>query len=142
MAYRKCKKCGRRFESKGTGDCFCSELCRITGFFIGGGGDTSKPGVAQPAEVIPKQMPVRVKKDDERFSRVRLMFEKPPSERWEIAKDFTEEERAYARRLAKRQMMEEARFTREWTWDGGADEEDDADYEGGGTLGESDDGSI
>lgn len=142
MAYRKCKKCGRRFESKGTGDCFCSELCRITGFFIGGGGDTSKPGVAQPAEVIPKQMPVRVKKDDERFARVRLMFEKPPSERWEIAKDFTEEERAYARRLAKRQMMEDARFTREWTWDGGSDEEDDADYEGGGTLGESDDGSI
>ena len=94
MAYRKCKKCGRRFESKGTGDCFCSELCRMTGFFIGGGGDTSKPGVAQPAEVIPKQMPVRVKKDDERFARVRLMFEKPPSERWEIAKDFTEEERA------------------------------------------------
>lgn len=72
------------------------------------------------------------------------MFEKPAAERWAIAKDFTEEEHAYAKRLAKRQMMEEVRFMREWTWDGFADEADEADSGGGGEgmLGESDDGSI
>ena len=144
MAYRKCKKCGRRFESKGPGDSFCSDLCRMTGFFMCGGGDTTKPGVPQPAAVIPPPKPLRVKKDDERFARVRQMFEKPAAERWAIAKDFTEEEHAYAKRLAKRQMMEEVRFMREWTWDGFADEADDADSGGGGEgmLGESDDGSI
>ena len=141
MAKRKCKKCGRQFESKGPGDCFCSQLCRMTGFFVGGGGDTSKPGVPQPAAVIPAPKPMRVKKDDERFARVRLMFEKPTEERWAIAKDFSEEERAYAKRLAKRLMMEEDRLTREWTWDGGGEEADEAAADGG-MLGESDDGSI
>ena len=141
MAIRKCKKCGRRFETKSPGDYFCSDLCRMTGFFVGGGGDTSKPGVAQTTPIIPTVKPIRVKKDDERFAKVRLMFEKPASERWAIAKDFTDEERAYAKRLAKRQMMEEARFTKEWAWD--ATTEDDIPTEGGmGSLGESDDGTV
>lgn len=141
MAKRKCKKCGRRFESKGPGDFFCSPICRMTGFFIGGGGDTSKPGVPQ-ARVIPQPKPVRVRKDDERYARVRQMFTMPPGERWGIARDFTDDERAYAKRIAKRMMMEEARFTREWTWDGGSDDADDLPLDGGGMLGESDDGSI
>ena len=141
MAKRKCKRCGRQFESKGAGDCFCSPICRMTGFFIGGGGDTSKPGVPQP-QTIPQQKPVRVRKDDERYARVRLMFSKPPSERWEIAKDFTDDERAYARRIAKPMLMEEARFEREWVWDGGSADADGLPFDGGGTLGESDDGSI
>ena len=142
MASRKCKKCGRRFESKGPNDVFCSELCRMTGFFVGGGGDTTKPGVAQTSTVIPNPKPMRIKKDDERFARVRLMFEKPVSERWAIAKDFTEEEHAYARRLAKRQMMEEVRFMREWTWDNYSEEGNDSGEGGESNIGESDDGSI
>lgn len=141
MAKRKCKRCGRQFESRGAGDCFCSPICRMTGFFIGGGGDTSKPGVSQP-QAIPQEKPVRVRKDDERYARVRLMFAKPPSERWEIAKDFTDDERAYARRIAKRMMMEEARFAREWVWDGGSGGAEDSPFDEGGTLGESDDGSV
>lgn len=143
MAKRKCKKCGRQFESKGTGDCFCSDLCRMTGFFMGGGGDTSKPGVAKSVAVIPMHKPIRVKKDDERFARVRLMFAKPPSERWAIAKDFTEEERSYAKHLARRQMIEEARFTREWTWDGNVEEGEDYSFsDSPSSLGESDDGTL
>ena len=143
MAKRKCKKCGRRFESKGAGDYFCSDLCRMTGFFMGGGGDTSKPGVAQPSAVIPTHKPIRVKKDDERFARVRLMFEKPPAERWAIAKNFTEEERSYAKHLARRQMMEEIRFTREWAWEGNGDDGDvEVFSESSGSLGESDDGTL
>lgn len=141
MAKRKCKRCGRRFESKGPGDCFCSPICRMTGFFIGGGGDTSKPGVPQ-AHVIPQPKPVRVRKDDERYARVRQMFAMPAGERWGIAKDFTADERAYAKRISRRMMMEEVRFTREWTWDGGSDDADDSPFDGGGMLGESDDGSV
>lgn len=142
MAKRKCKKCGRQFESKGTGDLFCSEICRLSGFFLGGGGDTSKPGVVQSLSPIQEQKPVRIKKDDKRFDKVRMMFEKPPSERWNIAKDFTEEERAYAKRMARRQMMEDYRFVREWAWDGIADGENEEPSAGDGFLGESDDGTI
>lgn len=141
MAKRKCKKCGRRFEPTGPDDYFCSPICRMTGFFIGGGGDTSKPGVPQP-NIIPQLKPVRVRKDDERYARVRQMFEMPPRDRWEIAKDFTEDERAYAKRIAKRMMMEEVRFTREWDWDGGSDDAEDMSLDEGGMLGESDDGSV
>lgn len=142
MAKRKCKKCGRTFVAKGPGEHFCSELCRMTGFFVGGGGDTSKPGVAKQAASIPKEKPVRVKKDDERYARVRRMFSLPASERWAIAKDFSEDERSYARRIARRMLMEEDRITREWSWDS-SDEECDASADiGGGMLGESDDGSV
>ena len=71
------------------------------------------------------------------------MFEKPAAERWAIAKDFTEEEHSYARRMARRQMMEEVRFMREWAWDGFADDADaDSGGCGEGMMGESDDGSI
>mgnify|MGYP003289507523 CR=1 FL=1 len=143
MAKRKCKRCGRQFDSKGPGDYFCSPLCKMTGFFMGGGGDTSKPGVAKPAEVIPAPKPVRIKKDDEKYARVRKMFTLPAKERWELAKTFSEEERAYARRLAKRSLMEEDRLTREWDWNNGSSEETEEDviYDSG-LLGESDDGSI
>ena len=141
MAKRKCKKCGRRFETDGTGDGFYSQLCRMTGFFIGGGGDTSKPGSARKAPAQEAKFSPSPKKCGEKFERVLLMFDKPPSERWEIAKNFTEEERAYAKRIARRKMMEEVRFTREWEWNGG-DEEDVPQEEVDAALGESDDGSL
>lgn len=143
MAKRKCRKCGNRFNSKGPGDYYCSEICRLAGFFVGGGGDTSKPGVASPTQVIPEPKPVRPKKDDARFARVRAMFDKPPRERWAIAKDFTEEEAAYARRIAKRMMYEESRFMRDIMWDVPAEGDDGGSamflYD---TMGDSDDGSI
>jgi len=140
MAKRKCKSCGRTFASKGAGDLFCSPLCKATGFFVGGGGDTSKPGMAKPAESILVQKPARVRKDDERFARVRLMFALPPTKRWEIAKGFSEEERAYAKRLERRRLMEEDRIFREWDWN--SKDEEAAEEEDSGMLGESDDGSI
>lgn len=138
MAKRKCKSCGRIFESKKAGDWFCSPLCKATGFFVGGGGDTCKPGGAKPP-AAPHPKPIRVKKDDERFNRVREMFDLPSSERWKIAKNFTEEEHAYAKRLERRRLMEESRIFREWDWD--ADSEEEAGVEEG-MLGESDDGSV
>ena len=96
-----------------------------------------------PPSVIPQPKSARVKKDDERFARVRLMFEKPPTERWAIAKDFNEEEKAFAKRMAKRMMMEEDRLTREWEWDGHGDEPEEMVLDScGGGLGDSDDGSI
>ena len=138
MAYRKCKKCGRRFEHKGAGDGFCSDLCRMTGFFVGGGGDTSKPGVkSRSGEAAPSQSPCRAKKGEDQFQNVRNMFELPESERWTIARSFTDEERAYARRIAKRMLMAEDRFVREWSWtdaetseEGFCDLEEEASEEG------------
>lgn len=143
MAKRKCKKCGRTFESKGTGDLYCSALCRMTGYFVGGGGDTSKPGVDRPtAEKAAPVKPMRIKKDDERFARVRRMFDLPPKDRWNVAKDFSEEERAYARRLARKQLMDDDRFTREWDWNSGDDEDDEPSFIVPSTIGDSDDGSV
>jgi hypothetical protein len=40
---KRCKNCGQLFDPKGPGDFFCSSLCRTTGKFVGGGGDTTKP---------------------------------------------------------------------------------------------------
>ena len=118
---------------------FCSPLCRATGFFVGGGGDTSKPGTAKPGVSAPQPKIVRVRKDDERFAKVREMFSLPPAERWAIAKDLTEEEHIYAKRLERRRLMEEDRIFREWDWDSDTDEETAEDE---GVLGESDDGSV
>lgn len=138
MALRKCKSCGRKFNSKGAGDVYCSSLCRATGFFVGGGGDTTKPGTNAPAKDIhPAPKAAKPKRTSEKFDRVRKMFDLPPSERWELAKDFTEDERAYAKRLERRRFVEEDRIFREWSWD--SDEDDICD---GGAIGESDDGSV
>ena len=139
MAKRKCKQCGRRFESKGAGDLYCSPLCRQTGFFLGGGGNTSKPNANGSSAEKPK--PVRVRKDDGRFERVRKVFNMPVSERWAVAKDFTDEERAYFRRLAMRQLFESDRFVREWSRDCPEDEEDAAE-EVYVQPGDSDDGTL
>ena len=139
MAKRKCKNCGRVFVSRGAGDFFCSPLCKATGYFVGGGGDTSKPGVAKAAQSIPVQRPMRIRKDDEKFARVRHMFTLPVEKRWEIAKDFSEEEQSYAKRLERRRLMEEDRIFREWDWN--ADSEDETG-EDDAVLGDSDDGSL
>lgn len=151
MAKKRCKKCGRQYEAGGeSSDGYCSALCRMAGYFIGGGGDTAKPGAAaRPPEAEEKPpsaavRPTRVRKDDARFARVRLMFTLPPGERWELARGFSEEERAFARRLARREEMEAARFAREWDWDGadgGADGETEEPAPSG-DIGDSDDGSV
>lgn len=138
MAKRKCKSCGRTFDSKGTGDLFCSPLCKATGFFVSGGGDTSKPGAANHPERAPVAKVVRIRKDDAKFEHVRKMFTIPPENRWAIAKDFTDEERAYAKRLERRRLMEEDRIFSEWDW--GTDQEEVEDV--CGIIGDSDDGSI
>ena len=140
---RKCKKCGRAFEPKDSSDVFCSQICRMTGFFVGGGGDTSKPGGVKQTVSKPKgdAVPARVNSGDERFARVREMLKLPPIERWSIAKDFTAEEQAYCRRLAKRLLMEETRIERENSWEVG--EEADSSYcDAAEPTGDSDDGTI
>ena len=136
---RKCKKCGRLFIPKVAGEHFCSPLCSMTGFFVGGGGDTTKPGAAKVGTAntqIVHKPAARVAAKDERYARVRKMLELPLAERWAVAKDFTADERAYAKRLARRSLMEEDRLTREWSW------EVPDDVEEGEGIGESDDGSL
>ena len=142
MGKRKCKTCGNLFEPKGVNDRYCSSLCRTAGCFIGGGGDTTKPNseIKEPAKV---ERPKPIKTSGKDFPRVRAMLELPVHERWKVSRDFTEEERAYAKRLAKRSLMEERVADCISDWDGGTDEEDgDGIPNGADTLGESDDGSI
>ena len=143
MAKRKCKNCGRVFETTNSAERFCSAVCRTTGLFVGGGGDTSKPS-AQGAVNIPKRpRPQRVAKTETDYPRVRILFSLPYIERWEYAKTLTEEEMNYAHRMARRMLAEERRFATEWSWE----EQDDTELArerglAGGTIGESDDGST
>ena len=141
MTKRKCKTCGRQFIPTKAGEQFCSMLCRTTGLFVGGGGDTRKPG-ATSKQVVPEAKPIRVRAGDEKYERVRKLFTLPQSERWELAKTFTEDEQNYSRRLARRQLAEEDRLTREWTWDSDDDVEDIGDVADDGSFGDSDDGSL
>lgn len=141
---RKCKNCGRPFDGE-PGEMFCSQLCRTTGFFLGGGGDTSKPGVGVKTEKPKGDIKHRVRNGETKFPRVRLMFEQKSGEaRWAIAKDFTEEERNYAKRVAKKMISDENRIDAEWSWEVESDECELARERGlsGGNVGDSDDGSV
>ena len=140
---RKCKCCGGAFTPKDKDDRFCSAVCRTTGLFVGGGGDTTKPGKAVEAskEEAPKPV-VRVRAGDERFARVRAMFQLPIKERWAVSRTFSKEEAEYARRMARRMLAEDERLTRETSWDGEVEEEVSAALLDSIMSGDSDDGTI
>ena len=154
----KCKNCGRMFEPKVSGEQFCSSLCRVTGKFIGGGGDTSKPlneeqrkalekkrekGLVPPSKKV-EEKPKKIRNGDAKHPRVAAMFALPVEKRWKIAKDFTAEEKEYARRVMKRMLSDEKKMDAVAEWDGSSESEVSSSYEGisGGHLGESDDGSV
>ena len=148
---KKCKTCGRMFSSEISRDSYCSPLCRTAGCFVAGGGDTSKPITPEMRKIMEKkgilpsaENPKRYRNGDAKFPRVHHMFTLPLSKRWEISKTFTAEEREYCRRLMKKQLAEERRFEETVEWDGGDGEQMLGAYAGiaGGSLGESDDGSI
>jgi hypothetical protein len=122
---------------------------------VSGGGDQTKPmsqemkkalerkGVALPSQKEPT--PKRVRGGPERFPRVHYMYNLPMEKRWEVAKTFSKEETEYSRRLAKKMLQDEWRIDDMVTWDGCFEEDDSpGSYEGitGGSLGDSDDGTI
>ena len=140
---RKCKCCGRTFTPKEKADRFCSDVCRTTGLFVGGGGDTTKPGkVAETSKAEAPKPTERVKGMDERYARVRAMFQLPVGERWAVAKTFTKEESEYARRIARRMLAEEDRLTREVSWDVGEEEEVPVQLIESIEAADSDDGTL
>lgn len=146
---RKCRNCGRTFQPKEPGDVFCSSLCRATGKFMGGGGDTSKPmNPEQKRAMERKGKRITAEEGEEKGAKAALkyphvvrMFDLPMDKRWAVAKKFTPEEAAYARRIMKRKLIEERKLSmccdwcgEEWETEGG-----NAD---GDSLGDSDDGTI
>lgn len=151
---RKCKNCGQTFIPKGKGDMFCSSLCRLTGKFVGGGGDTSKPLNYEQRKALEKkgqhtpepkeEKPKKIRNGREKFPRVVKMFSLPVNQRWELAKTFTEEEQEFSRRMAKRLLMEERKMDSFIDWDGDLESGELGNYDGiaGGMLGESDDGTV
>ena len=153
---RKCRNCGQLFDPKGPGDFFCSSLCRTTGKFLGGGGDTTKPmsaeqrkdmirrGKAIPTSGQEPPKPRKIRNGSIKFPRVMEMFSQPLNKRWAIAKHFTPQEQDFARRMAKRQLMEERKMDSFIDWDGGyyESELDSADDMVFDRLGESDDGTV
>ena len=149
---RRCKCCGALFTPKGAGDHFCSGLCRTSGLFVSGGGDTSKPlsperkkmleksGGAQ--KDIPKKPAKRYRADAaEKYPRVVAMLALLREDRWRVAKNFSEEEREYARSLAQKELSEERRFMEIASWDGTGDEAEEYG-EVVEDIGDSDDGTI
>lgn len=147
--------CGRPFVPSGNDDQFCSSLCRTTGCFVGGGGDTRKPITPEMKKLMekkrqlassqPAEKPKKVRNGAEKFPRVHYMFTLPVSERLAVSSQFTPEEAEYSRRLARKMLMEERRIDEAIEWDSATeDREVSGSYDGlaGGSLGESDDGTI
>lgn len=153
----RCKTCGTYFEPKTAGDKFCSAVCRTTGLFVSGGGDTSKPlsyeqkkalekkGVSNKTSSTKKEVPKKLTNAAAKFPRVLKLFNLPQEERWDLAKTFSPEEAEYARRLARKALADERKIEELIEWDATSDmAEESASYKGitGGSLGDSDDGSI
>lgn len=139
MEKRKCKTCGNLFEPKGANDRYCSTLCRTAGCFIGGGGDTSKPNTVGLKPKPQKKQSKSVKKD---FPRVDELMKIPIGERWQVAKDFTDEEKTYAKKLAVKFLREERLVDCISQWNCGEEEEEKFTIENADRVGDSDDGSI
>lgn len=152
---RKCKTCGRRFIPKEADGQYCSPMCRATGNFVGGGGDRTKPISREMKRALEKEgkpasspnapKPSRSRCGPEKFPRVHQMFSIPAAERWALASTFTKEEAEYGRRLAKKQLQEEWKLDKIIDWDGYSEERESAggcDGMAGGSLGDSDDGTI
>lgn len=144
--------CGRPFVPKGKDDLFCSSICRTTGCFVGGGGDTSKPVSPEMRKAMEKKQkagsspksekPRKVRNGAEKYPRVHYMFTLPVSERAAVSSQFTPEETEYSRRLARKMLLEERRLDEEIEWDAASDDSGTYDGIDGGSLGESDDGTI
>ena len=144
MAEQTCRMCGTRFDGEGAGEGFCSSLCRMTGENLGVG--------AAPKPKKERRKPTEGEKwrgggrppESRKFPRVVQMFSLPLEQRAAISSTFTPEEAAYARKVMKRELMEERRLEEFITWDGeggygGLDRYAGMGYD---RLGESDDGSI
>lgn len=131
---RRCKVCGRPFVGAGE---FCSEICKTTGVFVGGGGDTSKPN--STIKVV-KVKPQKIGISEEQKEKVRAVFDLPLEERWNKIKVLSPEERAYAKRVAYKMLKEEQMIESLTDWDIG--ESSEGEEETSEDIGDSDDGSI
>lgn len=131
---KKCKVCGRPFV--GTGD-YCSEICKTTGVFVGGGGDTTKPNSTIKVE---KTKPQKIGITEEQKEKVQAVYQLPIEERWNKIKVMLPEERAYAKRVAYKMLKEEQLIESLSDWDVG--ESSDGEEETSEDIGDSDDGSI
>ena len=156
MKQRKCKSCGRLFFPKNQ-EWFCSTVCSITGNFVSGGGDTSKPLSKERQQMLSSRMranipqknsqprkSVRICNGKDKYPRVHYMFSLPIEKRWDVAKQFTDEEYEYYKRLVKSKQREEYKLDMIIDWDRGASGHEEVCYEDliGGSLGASDDGTI
>lgn len=143
MGKRKCKVCGSLFDPRGANYFYCSDLCRKTACFVGGGGDTSKPNSDLGKK--PERRPLTFGKMDRAdYPRVEAMFKLPVKDRWEFARDFTPEEREMARRLSRKELIEDKVLINLSSWNGEleVDDTESDNEESFDILGESDDGSI
>ena len=116
-------------------------LCRTTALFVGGGGDQRKPN-STIGEVRIRREEEDTKKSkrgsDIKYPRVKELFELPIDERWKLAKTFSQNEMAYARRIQKRMMNEDNLIDELYTWE----LTDPSQESSNEMIGESDDGSI
>ena len=101
-----------------------------------------RKGVVPPPP-SPQPSPRPIRNGIEKFPRVAQMFALPVSERWSVARHFTEEEREFARRMAKRMLSDERRMDMICSWDGEGDEGEANDLDVvRATIGDSDDGTV
>lgn len=120
---RKCAFCGK--ELPDGAERYCSGLCRTTASSMAAK-DGGRMGEKASAG---------------RYPRVEAMLKLPPERRWEISRDFTEDERRYARTLSLREDRLD-----QFLWglgsDGAQTGSEDGCLELGGDIGTSDDGTV
>ena len=139
-----CRMCGTKFSGEGAGEGFCSALCRMTGENLGVGAAPKPKRERRRKPDGERQKSSGRPPESRKFPRVMEMFGLPLSERAAISSTFTPEEAAFARKVMKRELMEERRLDELIEWDGAAADRGLDRYAGIGfdSLGESDDGTV
>lgn len=131
---KKCKVCGGSFVGAGE---YCSDICKTTGVFVGGGGDTSKPNSTVK---IVKSKVQRIGLSEEQKEKVREVFQLPIEERWGRLRKMSHEEQAFGKRISFKMLKEEQKIESMTDWEIG--ETTSGENDPSEDIGESDDGSI
>lgn len=142
-----CRLCGRKFIPTTKGEKYCPGVCAMTADMI----RPMQPAGRRrtPAAVHTDEPKAKPRPEEAAFPRVMAMFAAPIEERWKMARDFTEAEAEFSRKMQRRMLAEEKRLDYDATpcYCTSACTDDDEESQGKSPfeddpLGDSDDGTV